>query len=487
MHPTTPGPIWLQPFKWSRPTTTRESDTSKVDRVLSTQRHHSSGCAEQLCLLSVFLDDFPKSSRLRCERPVFERIFPPGKLEAIRDGDFDGADGLAVWLRDVDQDNKPRDSNGLMTNMQLHHYTSLRRINEKDMVDALRRRIYIPNPSPVTLGILAFRSSNEQNQSMRSMIYKHLEADTDIGLTSFGLEGSREFSLEFHVRSQIWRSGDPFRPDKRLTSSGEPLRQAKELSFFSTSRDGKNTTECRDFLYESHISICVTGWNTAEWTAICLVDSYYDDDTDEDEPLMLSHYLDEGDLDSPPCDALSLGELVSDEKVPKDPREYFLLVCALQLKRISEEWRLIEFQLKTNVRPYLDRPPLPLKRQRTTLGNVNEDCENVEASEMWCKETSGLITTLTSSLDTIVRSVDRFVERHFHRIDDREDPELSYQLRSSVTEIMGLRNQLDKIQDGLKALQSEVKTFQEKASIFELHLAVDSNRAIVLQHWNVTI
>lgn len=43
---------------------------------------------------------------------------------------------------------------------------------------------YIPNPFRATLGILAVRSFSEQNEPIRTMIYKYLEADTDIGLTS---------------------------------------------------------------------------------------------------------------------------------------------------------------------------------------------------------------------------------------------------------------------------------------------------------------
>lgn len=148
----------------------------------------------------------------------------------------------------------------------------------------------------------------------------------------------------------IWRSGEPYRPDKRLTTRGEPLRQAKKLSFLSTPRNGGDPVECSDFLYDSQTSVCVTGWDTVRWTAICLMDTYFDEEVDVD-PLMLSHY--DNDPDNPPSDALSLGHLVGDDKMPKDPRAYFLFVCTSQLSRIYEEWRHNEYQLKENVNQYV--------------------------------------------------------------------------------------------------------------------------------------
>lgn len=108
--------------------TTRHSEISRVDiyRQLFSQQHGSSARNEQESLLDQFLNDFPKTSRLRYERPSFERVFGTADLEDIRDGKFDHTDQHVAWLHDVDEDNQPRDYNGLMSVMQLHQCTGLK-------------------------------------------------------------------------------------------------------------------------------------------------------------------------------------------------------------------------------------------------------------------------------------------------------------------------------------------------------------------------
>lgn len=83
---------------------------------------------------------------------------------------------------------------------------------------------------------------------------------------------------------------------------------------------------------------------------------------------------------------------------------------------------------------------------------------------MWSKQMSALITLLTTSLKRTVLAVDRFVYNHVERIDDQMDRDLSLRLQGSVGKIMGLRDQLEKVLDGLQALQSQVETFHNQAS-----------------------
>ncbi|KAF6823980.1 hypothetical protein CPLU01_11117 [Colletotrichum plurivorum] len=389
MHPRTSRSMRCQPFKWSRPVTTRDSETSKADQHLITQHHFSSSGNDDESLLDLFLDVGTKSPKLGYERPEFERFFGHGLLERIRDDDFEEPSQPTAWLYDVNQNNEPRAYSGLLTAKQLHHYTTLK--------------------------------------------------------------AGAEFVLEFHMPCLVWQDGQVLREDMRVTMDGKPIRQGESLSFLSASRDGNIPPEATEILYECQTSFCVTGWDISAWTAICLVDSYFDDESDEDDPRMLPYYPKSDEPDSPEPDALCLGKCLADRIMLKDPREYFLLGCKFHIERISQEWEKIGFKLQQKMKTY-----------RTTLRTADGDSANVEGSEAWFKQTSRLITDLISMLQKTVKCLFQFVERDSHRIDNDADEITSAALKSSFSDILIFGYELEKVLDKLEHLRQKVETFQNQ-------------------------
>uniref|UniRef100_L2G0X0 Uncharacterized protein n=1 Tax=Colletotrichum fructicola (strain Nara gc5) TaxID=1213859 RepID=L2G0X0_COLFN len=69
-----------------------------------------------------------------------------------------------------------------MSILNLHEVTKLKRIDEKGMVDATTRKIYIPNPSATAMGILALRSSYEQIPVIKRLLYKYINFEASLAL-----------------------------------------------------------------------------------------------------------------------------------------------------------------------------------------------------------------------------------------------------------------------------------------------------------------
>lgn len=90
----------------------------------------------------------------------------------------------------------------------------------------------------------------------------------------------------------------------------------------------------------------------SSWTALCLTDSYYDDDQNGDNPYMLPYYSMEPTIEWED-DAISIGTLMADETSMKDAREYFSAVCAVHANRISEEWDYVCLRLSDEIHKYV--------------------------------------------------------------------------------------------------------------------------------------
>lgn len=152
----------------------------------------------------------------------------------------------------------------------------------------------------------------------------------------------------------VWQSEEPRKDDQRRMTKGGLLRKTDDLSFLSPFKDGIETPG-NDYLYECQTSFVVTGWDISSWTAFCLADSYFADETDPDDPVMLAHYVKDVDSDEPGLDPLSTGKLTVDKVAPTDPREYFLVVVRYRVMRLLEIWTNVEFQLGEKIHQYVSK------------------------------------------------------------------------------------------------------------------------------------
>lgn len=71
---------------------------------------------------------------------------------------------------------------------------------------------------------------------------------------------------------------------------------------------------------------------------------------------MLAHYNaadDDDDEFSRDFDPIAIGELPVDVKLVKDPREYFLWVATIRVKRVQEEWSNVVCKLRELTKEYV--------------------------------------------------------------------------------------------------------------------------------------
>ncbi|TDZ67862.1 hypothetical protein CTRI78_v002621 [Colletotrichum trifolii] len=91
------------------------------------------------------------------------------------------------------------------------------------------------------------------------------------------------------------------------------------------------------------------------WTSYCLVDSYFDDATNQNSDLALSYYIleDERDVVDRQLDPLSMGQTTTGTTLLRDPREYFLLIWRWRAKHFKEEWENTGCQLQKHIHRYV--------------------------------------------------------------------------------------------------------------------------------------
>ncbi|KAK1980073.1 hypothetical protein LZ30DRAFT_147188 [Colletotrichum cereale] len=438
-------------------------------------------------LLEAFLDIPDHSSRSNYELSVFNQIFDSDKLEQIRDGNYEDTTGLTVWIHDRNSTTgESRPYNGPVLTKKFDEVLKRKRLSDPEWADVHIRRMYLPNPYPSTLGVLALSSSQQHSVMIREMIYKHLKGDTSLSV-EFGLAG-RNFTFESHIPFFVLKRSTSPKKDNRMTSKSKPIRKTHDLSFLSRSHTRLEMDTASDVLHECHTSMVMTGWNLNFWTAWCLNDTYYydDDGNDCNNEDMLLHYVkgDQDDEFSHDLDPLSIGKLSADHTSPKDPREYFLLVLRFRIQKYKEEWANILHYMNESVCQYLLDTHIPLLRGTTTLGNIDDHSEAVQNDEAWVRQTSNLLTKLIAALSKIIRCCRRFHSRDARLITMETDAKVPSRTGNSLHLISRIIDDFEGFLDDLNDLRTEVENFKSQIS---LHVAVDGGRAIGLQYWNVTI
>ncbi len=100
-------------------------------------------------------------------------------------------------------------------------------------------------------------------------------------------------------------------------------------------------TKATNYLCEALISTVVTGIDDSVWTALGLVDTYFDE-----EESTKTFQAATSSFSRP--DPLSAGVL--DAQCPiLDPREYFLKVFEIRVSRVEKEWHFIVQKLRRNI------------------------------------------------------------------------------------------------------------------------------------------
>jgi hypothetical protein len=136
---------------------------------------------------------------------------------------------------------------------------------------------------------------------------------------------------------------EELRNDSRKGLDGKALRKSLRLPFLSKS--APRSSVGKQCLYESQISVTVTGIDHQVWTAYGSFDTYYgSNDSVEDYRQTKGH--------TGRPDPLTAGQLNAYNLI-WTPREYFFKVFETRITQVTREWRAIADKVEDDVKQYV--------------------------------------------------------------------------------------------------------------------------------------
>ncbi|KAK1845262.1 hypothetical protein CCHR01_12117 [Colletotrichum chrysophilum] len=280
--------------------------------------------------------------------------------------------------------------------------------------------------------------------------------------------------------SFAWRSDAVFLQDTRSTVDHHPIRQSTELSFLSRT---PQPIVSMDYLHEFQTSICLTGRSTSSWTAVCLVDSYFEETADPGNDYLMSEY-DEADEGGHKSRNLAQRNVNSNRLSRLDPREYFLRIVKRRISRTKEEWINTSYKIQSSIHSGIYDSPIPVTPRSSSLGSANEKATLIENAEAWFRQTSRLLSRLIAVLSKSNDAWHKFVQRDLDLLNKEADHKTVVGIDGCLCCISDSIEEMETVLESMIQLERELENFQRKLSF---HVAVDGGRAIKLQQWNVTI
>jgi len=171
--------------------------------------------------------------------------------------------------------------------------------------------------------------------------------------------GFAAFALEFHLPYYAWRPMDSIIIDSRERAAGVPLRRSEEVMYLPIHRHGLPLFEnLPEYIYESQISVMVSGIDDWVWTAYCFVDVYFKGNKHTEK---VEHYSSEA---VNRMDPHSCGKHAADRPV-WDPRKYFLRTLVARMEQVREEWDNSVSLLMYQIDPYVCAHPAVINLQKS--------------------------------------------------------------------------------------------------------------------------
>jgi hypothetical protein len=133
--------------------------------------------------------------------------------------------------------------------------------------------------------------------------------------------------------------------DPRMGVGNKPLRRSWRLPFLSGSRCAPGSPSGHQCLYETQISVTVTGINHRVWTAYGLFDTYH---CSKDK--VETYFQMKTPTDVP--DPLTAGQHNA-HNLMWTPREYFFKVFEIRINQVRREWRAILDVVEGDVEQYV--------------------------------------------------------------------------------------------------------------------------------------
>ncbi|KAI1207689.1 uncharacterized protein F4807DRAFT_469206 [Annulohypoxylon truncatum] len=201
------------------------------------------------------------------------------------------------------------------------------------------KRVYIPNLTSWAVIALAASAPNYQAGILGEFIFNHLRFDHLIH-ANIQREHIPSFALEFQLPYFVLREHRLPQEDARR------LRGYQDITFLRNMGDKLDNSPTR-YIYDTKLSLLISGTGSHSWTGFLLDDRYFGTD---DEPESIAEYLDQGSAGLMP-DPFAAGKKPMGD-LPCDPREHFLIAFETYLSRVNKEMWHVFMALDEDIRSY---------------------------------------------------------------------------------------------------------------------------------------
>ncbi|KAK0723481.1 hypothetical protein B0T26DRAFT_261689 [Lasiosphaeria miniovina] len=318
------------------------------------------------------------------------------------------AKGQKRWVAFVyEWENKPSQTRRCgRAAVPLTHETLLQKLCHKRFVDpdqpdssveldADRRLIYIDSLDPLIISILAKTTTCLETPVVQRTILRYLTARTCFD-AHIAVRGFKTFSLELNISYFSLRRGSRPILDQRARWDGKGhLRETLCSPRDPTSPS--STPGALYSIYETQLSVAVTGVDHWRWTAWALVDSWF-------EPQDSVSEYHEGGETTAQLDPLAAGQVEVDPPT-RYPREYFLKVFEIRILEIEKEWNYTLQVLREEVQR-IGVDPLFASPQRSFESEQGR--EKIRRLSTWNGDMIRLVGTLLKSLSRTLGAWDIF-------------------------------------------------------------------------------
>ncbi|KAF2185092.1 hypothetical protein K469DRAFT_688302 [Zopfia rhizophila CBS 207.26] len=283
-----------------------------------------------------------------------------------------------------------------LTAPELYHYLKEKRFDDMELPDADRRLIYISNLDPLFILALTETAPNHQVPALRDAIWKHVASQTSMKI-QIPLRGYPVFQLEFHLPYFALRTFAPGKDLAQTTINSKPPRQWIDLSFLELGTTLRSKDDPEYGLYEAQFSLTICGSDNSRWVAYGFVDTDIDDDNGlEGEDFS---YL---GMNADPI--ASDGDVNANHPI-WDPREYFLLMIEIRMRKVLKEWKGLVRKFERSIKRFRGQHRYNFLYCSRTIA---ERAEDIKKAVHWTMQTIETLRELRVCLSGTIQAWESF-------------------------------------------------------------------------------
>ncbi|KAL7619657.1 hypothetical protein AAE478_010198 [Parahypoxylon ruwenzoriense] len=343
------------------------------------------------------------------------------------------------------------------------------------------KRLYVTSLNRWTVLALAASSPTYQAPILGEFIFNHLQFDPFLNAKILS-DHLPVFALEFHLPYFALRKHKLPQRDNRKAANGEAIRQYQDITFLRT-MDTKADNSPTEYVYKANVSFLVSGFSCGSWSAYLFNDTYFQTEEDTES---IEEYL-ARNSEGPIVDSLAAGKRLRDTS-PDEPREYFLIIYEIHLRRVTKEWQqvgaFVEESIRTFKNNYWTRADLVASRSsdnQHAQSDIDRQRSKLrEEFQHWMRGCVEFLRMLITTLDQLINEWREFCGTGINCFMSTDNPtQLTglYQkpLRAVTQHFHGLKRRLDKLQNLMKCL------CEDTARDVSLRIAHESNESALFQ------